>query len=966
MFARIGLLTLLALAGTGWLGETAAQAATLQGTPLLRRFLPEDYQATPQHWAITTDEAGRLFVGNGEGVLRYDGERWDLIGLPGRYPARELATGTDGRIYVGSYDSFGWLQETPGGEMQYRELLTAAGLSGRERAVGNVWQVIATADGVYFRSDKSLHLLDYQQRLLKRWPLSENQRAMYAVGEQLFARIDGLGFTRFADGKFELEPGGKAFANQSLLGVIEHADGLLLVGDEGFFLADDDGIRPMGGGAGSQLRGNHAHAVLPLDDGTFVVGTLQGEVFRYGRDGGLRDRMSLGSFGISALGTDHEGGLWAATEGDLVRLSMPSPWSYIGAGDGLQGSVFDLVWYQDALWLATTRGVARMQAGPEGKIETRQLPWVDFEAFALAGTDSGLLIGHRDGLLVLDAGASAPRVLQREAEGVLELVVSRFDRDRVYALGDRRLLVIERRNGRWQMAAALPLDGASAVTLLETAPGELWFGDTRGGAQRWTLGPDRQGLLRRDVFGPEQGLALDSDFGSSVYLLDGQVHAVSGARAFRFQAPRFVAETATLPTLVDRPDELMVEQTPLGTYAFTLRQMWFRPTPADEWQSLHLGSRLAAGYSRLRYNDDGVIRVATWNGILQFDPREPMPEPVPLALGFEHITVQPPGDGKPSRLPLQDAALAEIPAGSRLQVRYGAISMGSTPEYRYRLQGGDSQEEWSRWGAGDLMLPASGAGDYVLTVEARTASGRTAAPISFGYRVLPRWHQQWWVRLLGALAALAIGVAAVHELVRRRTQRLAEANRELEARIGARTHELEELNRKLGELATEDALTGVANRRAMQNGLQREWVRCLDQRRPLSVLMIDVDFFKRYNDEHGHLEGDVMLRSIAQNLHALHDPRRELLARFGGEEFALLLPGVTQDEATLRAEQVRKAMQERLHPVTVSIGVAGYVPTMSGDSVELLRCADAALYRAKRAGRNRVEAAPYPAEALPG
>ncbi|MDQ3287236.1 MAG: diguanylate cyclase [Pseudomonadota bacterium] len=966
MNARIVLLTLLALAGTGLFGQTVARAETLQGTPLLRRFLPEDYQATPHHWALTTDQAGRLFVGNGEGVLRYDGERWDLIGLPGRYPARELATGHDGHIYVGSYDSFGWLQENAAGETEYRELLTAAGLRGKDRAVGNVWQVIATADGVYFRSEKSLHLLDYRQRLLKHWPLQENQRAIYKVGSQLFARIDGLGFTRFADGKFELEPGGGVFADQGLLGVIPHRDGLLLISNKGFFLADAEGISPMGNGAGTQLRDSQAHTVLPLEDGSFVVGTLQGEVFRYGRDGRLRDRMSLGSFGISALGTDHEGGLWAATEGDLVRMSMPSPWSYIGATDGLQGSVFDFEWYQGALWLATTRGMARMQTGPQGNIQTRQLPWVDFEAFALAGTAGGLLVAHRDGLLVLEPGATEPRKLLSQPESVLELVESRFDPDVVYGLSDQRLIVIDRRNGRWQAGAGMSLEGASAVTLLETAPGELWFGDTRGGAQRWTLGPDRRALVRRQVFGPEQGLVLDTDFGSSVYLLDGQVHAVSGDRAFRFQGPGFVPDTTALPTLVDRPDELLVEQTPLGAYAFTLRQMWFRHKAGDEWQPLHLGSRLAGGYARLRYHDDGVVRVATWNGILQFDPREPMPEPAPLALGFDRIVVRPSGNGAARRLALQEPGLAEIPPGARLQLRYGAISMGSTPEYRYRLEGGDAGEEWSRWGGGDLVLPASAAGDYMLTVEARTASGRTAEPISFGYRVLPRWHEQWWLRLLGMLTAVALGAVAVRELVRRRTQRLAEANRELEARIGARTHELEELNRKLGELATEDALTGVANRRAMQNGLQREWVRCLDQQRPLSVLMIDVDFFKRYNDEHGHLEGDVLLRSIAQNLHALHDPTREMLARFGGEEFALLLPNVTQEDAVLRAEQVRAAMQERLHPVTVSIGVAGYVPGATGDSVDLLRCADAALYRAKRAGRNQVESAPKAAEPVPG
>ena len=191
--------------------------------------------------------------------------------------------------------------------------------------------------------------------------------------------------------------------------------------------------------------------------------------------------------------------------------------------------------------------------------------------------------------------------------------------------------------------------------------------------------------------------------------------------------------------------------------------------------------------------------------------------------------------------------------------------------------------------------------------------------------------------------------------MRRRTQRYVEANRKLEARIGERTHELEEVNRKLAELATEDALTGVSNRRALENGLQREWYRCLDQRRPLSALMIDVDHFKKYNDTHGHLEGDILLRSIAKQLHSLHDPKRELLARYGGEEFALLLPGVHQDEAVRRAEKIRVALHEHIGETTISVGVCGFVPGMQGDSMNLLRRADAALYRAKRAGRNRVE-----------
>jgi diguanylate cyclase (GGDEF)-like protein len=950
--SRLLLLFLLALLPLTGIAET------LHGMPLLRRYLPEDYNATPQHWAIATDKEGRLFVGNSEGVLRYDGEKWDLIELPGKQLGRAVVTGEDSRIYVGSYDTFGWLQTNDDGETVFQELLTAAGLKGKDRNVGSVWQIITTHEGVYFRGETELHFLSYDHRTVKHWPLDENQRSFFAQGNQLYARIDGRGFCRFDNGKFVLEPGGELFAKQTLAGIIDQPGWRLLVGADGFFRADAEGIRPMPDAAGTELRDNHAYTVLPLQDGSFVVGTLRGELFRYGADFHLRERVTLGSFGIVALGADHEGGLWAATEGDLIRMSLPSPWSFIGAAQGLGGTVYDFEWYDGALWLGTTRGVVRMQPAADGKIETTETHWTDLEAFALTGTEQGLLIGHRNGLLVLDPGAKTPRpLLETKAESVLELLASKHHPDQIYALGDQHLFVLQLKDGLWQMAFSLSLDGASAATLLETGPDELWFGDSRGGPQRWTLDTVKQKLVRKEVFDKHQGLELDPQSGSSLFMVDGQIHVVTGERGYRFQSPNFIPDVGPPFTLVDRPEELVVEQTPLGTYAFSRRQLWFRAAGQSAWKPLHLGSQLAAGYNRLRFNRDGVVRLATWSGLLQFNSSEKQPAPAPLVLGFELVTAESPDGQELRHLPVVGQGLpVEIPSGYRLHFRYGMVSMDSGLEFRYRLNGSGLPEDWSNWTDRDLFIRAITPGEYLLQVEARTRSGRNATPTSYRYRILPSWHERWWVRMIGVLILLGLIALLVQEFVRRRTQRYVETNRKLEARIGERTHELEAVNRKLAELATEDALTGVANRRALENGLQREWYRCLDQRRPLSVLMIDVDHFKRYNDAHGHLEGDVLLRTIAQHLHSQHDPKRELLARYGGEEFALLLPGVHQEEAVRRAEKIRTAMQEHIGETTISIGVAGFVPTMQGDSMNLLRRADAALYRAKRAGRNRVEA----------
>ncbi|OSM07036.1 diguanylate cyclase domain-containing protein [Magnetofaba australis] len=164
--------------------------------------------------------------------------------------------------------------------------------------------------------------------------------------------------------------------------------------------------------------------------------------------------------------------------------------------------------------------------------------------------------------------------------------------------------------------------------------------------------------------------------------------------------------------------------------------------------------------------------------------------------------------------------------------------------------------------------------------------------------------------------------------------------------------------------AQEDALTQIANRRYFDHALRQEWRHCQRHGAPLSLLLLDVDYFKRYNDDQGHPQGDACLRQvasvIAQNMGRPHD----LAARYGGEEFVCLLPQTTRKGALTKAEHIRQQIAQLglPHPasacaevVTVSIGAATLKPSSHDAWERLLLLADQALYAAKGAGRNRVE-----------
>jgi diguanylate cyclase (GGDEF)-like protein len=188
---------------------------------------------------------------------------------------------------------------------------------------------------------------------------------------------------------------------------------------------------------------------------------------------------------------------------------------------------------------------------------------------------------------------------------------------------------------------------------------------------------------------------------------------------------------------------------------------------------------------------------------------------------------------------------------------------------------------------------------------------------------------------------------------------------------GALYARLVDMTRTLQRLTTEDALTGLANRRLFDLSLEKEWRRARRASEPLSLLMMDVDHFKRYNDHYGHVTGDSCLRAVASILNLGAVRAGDLVARYGGEEFAVLLPATGADDALAFAGRMVERVYGLSLPhaasptaacVTISAGVVTVLPSVVGDTgrdpleqayLDLVNAADQALYAAKAAGRNR-------------
>lgn len=211
----------------------------------------------------------------------------------------------------------------------------------------------------------------------------------------------------------------------------------------------------------------------------------------------------------------------------------------------------------------------------------------------------------------------------------------------------------------------------------------------------------------------------------------------------------------------------------------------------------------------------------------------------------------------------------------------------------------------------------------------------------------------FYYTVLGILILIILGAILLVLKLRR-------INRQLELKVTERTKELYEVNEQLRKMSMIDGLTNISNRRCFDDFFKKTWRTCLRKKLPLSLIVLDIDCFKQYNDNYGHLAGDYCLKSIANILKTSVKCQEDAVARFGGEEFIVMLFNTPEEGAMMFAEDIRKRIEKSViiyednkTSVTASLGVATIIPNEDLNPIDLIEFADQAMYQAKNTGRNK-------------
>ncbi len=889
--------------GVLWIGDSRGNLGRRDPDGKLN-FVPR-----PAEWPnvlieeMTMDGDGTLWIlyeGRGLGSLDRNGRfHYDAI-APDSVLAKantRLVVDSNNRLWMGSFA--GLMYRDIGGDGVTRLLPKEYGLP-----PGLAWPYLAPDGELWIAAGERLYrMVDGRPKL--HYTLPDNARLISMLKDrsgQIWLGTENLGLFRLTD-HYGLEhlssnldlPGGR------ITEIIEDAEGSIWVGaNGGLFRLRETLFSNFTMRDG--LSGNYIRTVMQDPRGRLWVGSARGLDW-IDADGAVHKLALPTESGnapsVLSLAQDKQGNVWIGTYGDgLYRLAADDSIRRFGVENGLPpGNVRAVAVDDDGVaWLGTQIGVARLRGDRASMLEGRNAPTI--VTIALSSQPGELWIGTI-------AGA---RVLRGDSIENIDLSTG---------------------------------TGARSVFGFRRLGDDMWLVTDRG------LYRYRKGSLAR--VGLEQGMPVDATFEMVPDQL-GNVWITSNRGVIRttHEALDAVADGRSERIAVQRYTEMdgMVSSQANGS------------SGPSAW----LGR-------------NGNVWVATASGVSTVDPTrletvDKMSAPPTV---IESLRLE----GEPLRLGEASQGIS-LPGGKRVSVGYVGLSFVLPDRiiYRTRLDGLD--DDWiDRGRQRNVEFIGLPPGDYTLHVAAAHPGGEWGdSEASWRFQIEPFWWQRLSVRIAAMLALLAIVIGGYFVLVNRyrasnlRLTRLVDERtedlRQQAARLQTADQEKSTLLNQLRDQseafekqASEDSLTGLPNRRAFDDALHRALQWAHKDQRPLALAMIDVDHFKRVNDQNSHSIGDAVLREVGRLLSGATRVS-DVPARVGGEEFALLFHDTTLEQAQVACEQLR----QRFHEQRNWAGVAGLQISFSAGVVQwsgdgeladaLLRRADNALYQAKETGRDRI------------
>lgn len=790
------LLLVVLMPCTAWPQSPAGNAEN--GSPLLESFTVRDYGAHAQNWAVAQDPRGLMYVGNGDGVLEFDGQQWRLIPVANRTMVRSLAIDSEGRVFVGAVGEIGVLEADASGALHYVSLRDR--LPEDARAFGDVWRSFVLDDGVYFYSDEQLMRIGVDDTHV--WRSEAGFFLAFSAAGRLYVHDMAHGLQVLRDDALQPVPGAESLAGERVYAVLPWDEtGRLLIAtrNRGFLLHDGQQLQRWRNDADVDIARDLAYQAIRLPDDRLLVTTLQGGAYLLDREGRLLQRIGRGqglaSATVLAAAIDHQDGLWLALDNGLARVEGSARISYFDASHGLAGRVIAVQRHEGELYAATGSGLFRMQRGAPAGFEA--IAGIRSQTWDLLGVGDALLVANNEGVFAV-RGAQA-RLLRASSDHSLSLHASRVHPGRVYVGLKQGLAALRHDADGWHDEGQLPGLSDEIHSIHELPDGRLLLGTQSTGVLRVQLsdaGAISKVRAQVERFGVEQGLPdLNANYvrrladeplvttSKGLYRFDpSQQRLVPDPRfAVLFDAPRSMGQP-----LLDGEGGVWLSTRDEATRIDEKGVAVAQHDGSYLWQSGPLAALSERNVSALRVEPDGTLWFGGADGLYRIraegDAHRRRFQGLIRKVTDAGARVVYAGHGR-----IAPPSLAY--AGNRLRFEYAAASFDSRAGNRFQLRLEGQDRDWSPWSAEPYRDFANlWEGTYRLHLRTRNAYGVVSEPELFEFVILPPWYRTPWAWLLW----LALAGLSIWQLLQWRLAALARERLQLRELVEQRTAELQQ------------------------------------------------------------------------------------------------------------------------------------------------------------------------------
>ena len=793
------------------------------GLPLIKNYLPRDYKAHNQNWAIVQDNRGVMYFGNSSGLLEFDGYDWNLIPVPNGI-VRSLAVDKKGTVFIGCADEAGFLSVNPlNGSLQYESLMKYLPPL---KSIGHVWYTFPIDEYIFFITEKyifrfSFNKNDYDDPEVKYWESKVRYRIAHKVGNTLYVQESVDGLLKYDNGEFKSAQKKETIFNATIFSMLPYDNNYILINvrSKGFFLYNEDHIIPFKTEADEYLINKEVYLPgVKLPDGNFALNTTQGGIIIIYPDGKIARIIDTES-GILDDGVLYiyysYGKLWLALQNGISVIDYPSPLGYFNSGSGIKGAVSEIELNNNSLLAATTAGVFRLNFLNKNTTDQfYQLSDATQEAWGFARLDDQSFVIITDGIYRIRENR-----LERINTGLTycySLYPSRKVKNRLFVGTADGLAVVDFVKNKWINRGKIKNVNVAIKSIYEDRQGDIW------------LGTSYNGLYQAAYQNPDSGYTVNHHYYSDpdnsdneywIFLVSGNPWFISkkGVEIFDSAADTLIFENKTGINnyFLNKPINFLYED--------KNKTLWVSASDKNSQIILAKGERKADGtynWKELSFlrnvidfsnknavtsitkdEETGIVWFCGADGIISYNTSMQTPdEKDTFNILISNVTLN--GD---SVLFIENHFTHNVrnknkyellPDFNSLRFRFSSLKYDSDlSTYQYKLEG--LNDKWSDWTDERIkdytnLQP----GDYTFRVRAKDINSRISSESSFAFIVLSPWYLQWYTLLLYLIVVITAG----YFILKLRFNYLTNQNIKLEAIIADRTRLIREQAEKLEEL----------------------------------------------------------------------------------------------------------------------------------------------------------------------